>query len=344
MAPASTRPRDQPRPPPPPPLKRALYAVLRVWFTGTFVFSVLVTSAATRLVHALVFLSKRTREQWSARVAGAGFRFIFALNPHIRFEYADEGEPQWERVFAEEGARPFMLVNHTSPLDSLVYSALVPMGVIGGLRTLAKYTLFRLPVFGWILRSAGHYPVYFNNVESATDFSVDKAAQERIARDVDEHIRLGGGLTLFPEGAINRVNSNTLQSFRRGAFETFARKHQMRLWGFLHTGVDKVWPTWATVGGFPGKIRFKLFPLPDPPADASLAEYVEHCQRVMQLELDLLLALDDPAATPADVAQIRAKFSAEIREAAHGDEAVARQLRDAVTMEHRQSPSRDKAE
>ena len=315
-------------------LKRWGYNALRGWFMLSFAASVVLTNVATRVVHALFFLSKTQRESISARVAHYGFRLIFGLNPHITFEYADEGEPAWDELFSDESAgSPFLMVNHTSQLDSLVFSALVPTHAIARMRTLAKSGLFDLPVFGWILRACGHFPVYFQRAEKMGDFSVDKDKQEKVSAAVQSHIEGGGGITLFPEGQIGREDTKKLQSFRRGAFESCARKTTMQLWGFLHTGVDSAWPSWTGVGGFPSHIRFKLFKLPQPPHDGPLADYVDHCQKIMQLELDLMHELDNPDATFESIRERRAALEKEVLATADGDADVARQLRAAVDME-----------
>lgn len=115
-------------------------------------FSLALTSLFTRLVHLMYFLSKRRRHQLSSQLAGLGFRAIFALNPQISVEHVGEDEPAWDQLFADEDNKPLILVNHTSQLDSLFYSACVPLQQIRHMRTLAKSSLFNLPVFGWLLK------------------------------------------------------------------------------------------------------------------------------------------------------------------------------------------------
>src|SRR5437870_3404128 len=83
-------------------------------------------------------------------------------------------------------------------------------------------------------RLGGHFTVYFKSEAKAGDFSVDKDAQEKVTQAIDEHVKEGGGLSFFPEGQINRIDSKVLQPFRRGAFESFAKKHAMRMYAFLH--------------------------------------------------------------------------------------------------------------
>ena len=110
------------------------------------------------------------------------------------------------------------------------------------------------------MKACGHFPVFFSRETALDDFSVDKQAQAKVTADMEAHVRNGGGLSMFPEGVINRGNTKGLQSFRRGAL-ALARERGMSLWGFLHTGIDQVWSVHEAMGGNPGKIRFKLFNL-----------------------------------------------------------------------------------
>jgi len=313
--------------------QKVLHAVLRTWFMVTFAGCLLVTSILTRLVHFMVFIPQRRREKICNQIAGLGFRAIFALNPHISIEHVGEDEPDWDELFSKEGSSPFVLINHTSQLDSIFYSACIPTARIVSFKTMAKSSLFNLPFFGALLSACGHFPVFFAKETKLNDFSVDKAAQEKVIAKVEEHIDEGGGLSLFPEGQINRSNSRNLQSFRRGSLQ-LAKKKNMQLWGFLHTGVDRIWPADAAAGGFPGKIRFKLFKIPTKPVAEDFAEWVTHIEKIMQLELDLMHALDD--GKPLDEIQAaRDALLDEVKAAAHGDVAMEKQLSDAVDMQGR---------
>jgi 1-acyl-sn-glycerol-3-phosphate acyltransferase len=314
------------------PIQALLHAIAKAWFMITFVFGLAFAATATRLAHLLIFLNQTQREKLSARLAGIGFRIIFALNPHISIENAADTEPAWDEIFSEEGSSPFVIVNHTSQLDSIVFSACLPGFVIHRMKTLAKSGLFKLPIFGTILRLCGHFPVYFKSEAKAGDFSVDKDAQEKVTQAIDEHVKEGGGLSFFPEGQINRIDSKVLQPFRRGAFESFAKKHAMRMYAFLHTGVDRVWPINDSFGGLPGTIRFKFFRVPHPPANMELAEFVDHIQKMMQLELDIMHAIDEHV-DPAEIARRRAMLSNEVKATAKGDVKLEQQLTDAVNME-----------
>jgi 1-acyl-sn-glycerol-3-phosphate acyltransferase len=314
-------------------VKKVLFALARTWFALTFALTVLWTSLLTRLTHMLFFISKRSRERISTQIAGLGFRAIFALNPQISIEHVGDDEPAWDDLFAQEGSTPFVLINHTSQLDSLFYSACIPTAHIVNLRTMAKSSLFNIPVFGWLLQACGHFPVFFAKETALNDFSVDKQAQEKVQKQVEEYIDRGGGLSLFPEGQINRSNSRNLQSFRRGSLQ-LARNKNMTLWGFLHTGIDQIWPHNEPMGGYPGRIRFKLFKIPTKPKDTDIAEYVQHIEKIMQLELDLMHALDEGKSVE-EIQLAKDALLDEVKVTAHGDKALEKELSKPVDMQGR---------
>lgn len=178
--------------------------------------------------------------------------------------------------------------------------------------------------------ACGHFPVFFAKDSAMNDFSVDKVAQEKVQLEIEKHVQEGGGLTLFPEGQINRLNSRQLQSFRRGSLQ-MGKKNKMVIWGFLHTGVDTVWPVNAALGGFPAKIRFKLFKVPTKPDTEEIAEYVTHIEAIMQLELDLMHAIDEGKSVD-EIEKRRSDLMAEVKIAAAGDAKVEKELAKAVDM------------
>lgn len=101
-------------------------------------------------------------------------------------------------------------------LDSLLITALIPPEIARNLRSMIKLALFSEPVFGYICKAVGHFPVYFKGAKTG-DFSVDKEKQAKVGEEVDAFIGSNGGLVVFPEGQLNPT-PRTLQPFRRGAF------------------------------------------------------------------------------------------------------------------------------
>lgn len=92
------------------------------------------------------------------------------------------------------------LANHQSMFDVPLVIATVPVQ----LRFAAKRSLFRIPVFGWAIRSGGFIPV--DRGDSSKAKSTFAAAQERLGR--------GTSVLLFPEGG--RSVDGLLHPFQRG--------------------------------------------------------------------------------------------------------------------------------
>lgn len=252
-------------------------------FVFTMVCVVSCTSVLVCLVDQLRCASTRNRMRMASRLSVLGSKLIFKLNPHISIKASES----FDELFMSEKT-PMLLINHTSPLDSFLFFAALPPGA--NVRVLAKSSLFSIPFFGRILKSCGHFPVHYTSNSDPDDFSVDKAAQIGVMRSVDEYVRDGGVLALFPEGRIHRGDCLALQPFRRGSL-ALARKHDVQLWGFVHVGVNATWPlVGARMGGYASEISYSIFKIPNAPlpADAPLDDYVQHVQRVMQSELDSL--------------------------------------------------------
>lgn len=123
----------------------------------------------------------------------------------------------WSRVnMAATGLRPvwhgrervdpdtpcIYLANHQSTMDIWLMILLTPPSA----RFVAKDSLFRIPILGWALSSAGFIPIDRANRNSAMR-SLQRAA---------EKIRAGRPLVMFPEGTRSRDGS--LARFKKGAF------------------------------------------------------------------------------------------------------------------------------
>jgi 1-acyl-sn-glycerol-3-phosphate acyltransferase len=84
--------------------------------------------------------------------------------------------------------------NHVSEIDPLVV-ALAVWRMGRAPRFMAKESLFRVPVLGWILRATGMIPVA--RTTSATAARATLAASETLARN-------GRGVIVYPEGSLTR--------------------------------------------------------------------------------------------------------------------------------------------
>lgn len=92
--------------------------------------------------------------------------------------------------------------NHQSMVDVWALISILPNST----RFVAKRELFRIPVFGWVLRSAEFTPVDRGNPAEAI-----RALSTAAAR-----VRAGRSIVLFPEGTRSRDGS--LRPFKKGAF------------------------------------------------------------------------------------------------------------------------------
>jgi 1-acyl-sn-glycerol-3-phosphate acyltransferase len=92
--------------------------------------------------------------------------------------------------------------NHASNFDIPVLQAYLPVQF----RWLAKSELFKIPIFGYAMKRAGHISIDRFDRKSAIQ-SLNKAA---------EIIRNGTSVIIFPEGT--RSQNQNIQSFKKGGF------------------------------------------------------------------------------------------------------------------------------
>jgi len=135
---------------------------------------------------------------WALRSYTRGFIATLRMAiPRLRLEV-----PERRELYLTSGT--VVVCNHLSFLDPLLVLALVPR-----LITIVRPDFLRVPIFGWILRGAGFLaPELFSE------------GQPWLNR-VDQHLRGGGNLLIFPEGT--RSRDGQLGSFKKGAF--YLAKH-----------------------------------------------------------------------------------------------------------------------
>ncbi|NJM26733.1 MAG: 1-acyl-sn-glycerol-3-phosphate acyltransferase [Bacteroidia bacterium] len=127
--------------------------------------------------------------------------------------------------------------NHTSFLDIPGITMAIP----GGFRPLAKKELLKIPVFGWITKSAG--------------VVVDRSSPESRKKSLDRLKRIlnmGISILIFVEGTQNRTKE-ILQPFKDGAFR-IAIDAQKSLMPIVVIGAGPLMPP-GTINVKPGKIR-----------------------------------------------------------------------------------------
>ena len=130
--------------------------------------------------------------------AGRAFRHLAVtaswLNPYWRFhtEGARVADPR----------RPYVAVsNHESYADIFLISHLP-----WEMKWMAKDTIFRIPVMGWMMRMAGDIPITRGSRDSAVQAIA--AGRDRLLKKVS--------VMIFPEGT--RSNGVELRPFKDGAF------------------------------------------------------------------------------------------------------------------------------
>ncbi len=120
--------------------------------------------------------------------------------------------------------RNYIIVsNHRSYTDIIFSTAVIPLQF----RWLAKRSLFKIPVFGGVMRFAGYIPIEREKFLSASR-SLDRA------KDVLEK---GRSMWIFPEGT--RTPEVELRRFKRGAF-MLAKESEVPLLPVVLVNTDKI--------------------------------------------------------------------------------------------------------
>lgn len=102
----------------------------------------------------------------------------------------------------------FYMGNHQSALDIPI----LLLALDGHVRFMAKDTLFRIPVFGWVIRRYGYAPI---------DRSSPRVTLRTIERMLERLRRNPISLAVFPEGT--RSSDGRLLPFRRGVMKVGQR-------------------------------------------------------------------------------------------------------------------------
>ena len=94
----------------------------------------------------------------------------------------------------QDGGVMFIAWHPSGLIDPILLHASLP----GKLSILAKHTLFKIPIFGRLIRAGGGLPIY----RASDSDDVEKAQMEnaKMLQDVGREISNGGRLLLFPEG------------------------------------------------------------------------------------------------------------------------------------------------
>jgi len=134
------------------------------------------------------------------------YRFIilfFGIALHIFFRRIEIVNA--DRIPSDRGV--IFVMNHP---NGLIDPGLVFIALPRRIAFLAKSTLFRMPVIGWILRTVGALPLY-RRIDAGEDVSKNNETFELSRR----LLREGGSIALFPEGVSH--NSPKLLPLKSGA-------------------------------------------------------------------------------------------------------------------------------
>ena len=155
-------------------------------------------------------LQKKVQFLWAE-----GFLFWFGVRLRVRGKIPST----WEK----EGF--VVLFNHRSFVDIFTL-----VSVFRGINFGAKAELFKIPIFGWALKS-------FRVIV------IDRSNRKRTIRQYEksiERLQLGDSVALAPEGTRNNT-PEPLLPFKSGPFQ-FALQAQTRILPVLISGADQIWP------------------------------------------------------------------------------------------------------
>jgi 1-acyl-sn-glycerol-3-phosphate acyltransferase len=96
-----------------------------------------------------------------------------------------------------------IVCNHLSYLDPILLISLLPRQC-----TIVKSTFFKVPFFGWLLKTSGYVPSMPSEMLGP--------AMIKNLEDIKKHLAAGGNLFVFPEGT--RSRNGGLAPFNKGVF------------------------------------------------------------------------------------------------------------------------------
>jgi len=122
------------------------------------------------------------------------FALMHLLIPRTKFDIQKEIRHIYSSV---------IVCNHLSYLDPILLISLFPRQV-----TIVKSTFFKVPFFGWLLKTSGYVPPVPSEMLGP--------AMIKNLEAIKEHLAAGGNLFVFPEGT--RSRDGKLALFNKGVF------------------------------------------------------------------------------------------------------------------------------
>jgi len=143
------------------------------------------------------FFSPRREEAFQKlnhRLHRLFFSLLRTIVPKVKWRISDE---------VKELRSSIIIANHLSFLDPILFVSLLEKQ-----KTIVKSDYFKLPIFGWILKTSGYIPS-----TKEGPFVEDMLDQ---IKNMKEYLSGGGNLFIFPEGT--RSWSGRIGPFDKGAF------------------------------------------------------------------------------------------------------------------------------
>lgn len=149
-------------------------------------------------IYLLAFFCAADREGAFQKLNSLIYRSFFALLriliPRVSWRVSDE-------VYALRSS--VIIANHLSFLDPILLISLFARQ-----KTVVKKPYFRVPVFGWILKTSGYIPALAG--DSGSEILLEQVGKMKA------YLESGGNLFMFPEGT--RSRNGRIGPFDRGAF------------------------------------------------------------------------------------------------------------------------------
>ena len=206
---------------------------MRAWFAVVLLTNILITGACTWALDQLRHFGvpRKITQMLCCYFCHFTFRCVLFWNPQSPVVVSEYNQ-KWSDL---KGPCAVML-NHTSFYDAFTYVGMSPMKSLWNCKTLMKDSLRRIPVFGPVFDRLGHFPVYFKS-DAEGNFTLDKERQQPVTDEMNRHLRDGGRLAMFPEGAVNK-DPRSLQPFRYGIFQTCI-DHKLPIYYCLLVGCNE---------------------------------------------------------------------------------------------------------
>jgi len=164
-----------------------------------------------------------------------------------------------------DGVPRFFMGNHQSALDIPILMA----ALRGDVRFMAKNTLFRIPIFGWVMMRYGFVPIRRDNAR------ITLRALERMLTKLR---RKPVSFAVFPEGT--RSRDGRLQTFRRGTMK-IAQRSGLDVVPFSIDGSLAVQHRDHLLRTTPGPVRL-VFGAPIPAAKVADMSAIELQRRIVE--------------------------------------------------------------